>query len=251
MSDEMHPFTLVSVHGYAGDLHQIRWLLPYYLHHRTHVVICAPEDSPITPAQLSNRPEIRYINAGRRAYVGQLSLDRQAIHLQKLLEAGPYQWFLMNDSDSVCLSPRLPDYLFSDPGKVWSNIVSDECHPRAANYPFPRLAFQPPYFMSRHCVEQLVAIAPKVPADVDGIEPRTPFLDWAMMSWSVRAGLRYQSFPDGVSCPSNHENKASCDAMSNAVQNEGKIFIHSVKRREMILRLAYDRLRYKKVHKIK
>jgi len=247
----MNENTLVSVHGYAGDLHQIRWLLPYYLHHQCPVAICAPEDSPITSSILSPRKEIRYINAGKRAYIGQLSLDRQAIHLQKLLEAGPYQWFLMNDSDSVCLSPRLPDYLFADPSIVWSNVVSDEMHPRAATYPFPRLAFQPPYFMSRSCVEKLVEVAPRVPADVDGIEARTPFIDWCMMAWSIRAGLGYRSFPDGISVPTNEDNRASCDCMDNEVQHNGKIFLHSVKRREMILRVAYSRLRYKKSHNIK
>lgn len=242
----MNENTLVSVHGYSGDLHQIRMMLHYYLHHHCPVVVCAPDDAPITPPVLSHRPEIRYINAGKRAYVGPVSLERQAIHLQKLLEAGPYQWFLMNDSDSVCLSPKLPDYLYGATGVLWSNIVSDEMHPREPGYPYPRLAFQPPYFASRDVLEKLVAIAPHVEAN-----PRTPFIDWCMMAWAVRAGVPFKSFPDGMSVPTNEDNRASCQCMSEGVQLYGKIFLHSVKRREMILRVAYDRLRYKRVNKIK
>lgn len=241
----MNENTLVAVCGYAGDAHQIRNALPYYTHHHCPLLVLSPEDAPITAKLVLLKPEISYRTGGVRAYIGQPSLDRQKRFFEILLEY-PYHYFLLHDSDSVCLSPKLPDYLYAEPNVVWSNIVSDAMHPRPEGYPYPRLAFQPPYFLSRQSMAKLVEVADSVPGD-----PRTPFVDWCMMAWTVKAGLAYKGFPDGVSSPTNDDDVSSVTAVSNAVRNEGKIFIHSVKTLHILRRLGYDRVEWKRKHKAK
>lgn len=210
----LNPGLLVSVHGYDGDSHQIRNMLKLQEHHEAPVVIFSPEDSPIKKMG----PHIcRFV--GRRQYIGQLSLDRQREQLTALMEY-PFDWFLSNDSDSLCLEPKLPAYLFERKDVLWSNVVSDAMHARPPGYPWPQLAFQPPYFFSRDVLRRLISV--DVPAD-----PKTPFIDWWMMAAAVAAKIPYACFRDGMSCPTSDH--GSLAAMSDAVTNRGAIFVHSIK----------------------
>lgn len=238
----MNDKTAVAVFGYAGDCHQIQHTMPYYAHHHCPVIVLSPEDSAITKDNLKTRTEVTFRTGGVKAYTGEASLLRQKRHLEILLEY-PYEYFLMNDSDSVCLSPELPGYLYADdPAIVWSNVVSDEMHPREEGYPFPRLAFQPPYFIHRASIQKLVEAAPTVE-----VNPRTPFIDWCMMSWCVKAGLPYRGFPDGVSCPTaNYE--PGFAHMQDRIRNQGAIFLHSIKQRDVLLRMAHARVAFKRTH---
>lgn len=230
----MNENTLVAVCGYEGDAHQIRYLLPYYQHHKCPLLILSPDDSPI----VARNPSIWTRTGGKRAYIGQESLDRQLIHLKILLEH-PFKHYLVHDSDSVCLSPKLPDYVYKK-DVLWSNEVSDMMHSRPEpDYKYPRLAFQPPYFMSRNVIQALVAVADKVKAN-----PTTPFIDWCMMAWASEAGVPHESFPDGISCPSSDAH--SLNVMTNAVQRHGKIFIHSIKTMSALQQIAYARLAFKR-----
>jgi hypothetical protein len=254
----MNENTLVTAHGYGGDAHQIKMLLPYMLHHQCPIAVISPTDSPIGALQVSVRREVSFRSAGKRAYIGQDSLDRQKLQMQLLLRHYPQAWFLMNDSDSVCLSPKIPDYVYQDPNIVWSNVVDDSgVHPMAERlknikttfpdqepvYPWPQLAFQPPYFMHRSAIEKIVAVADSVRADC-----RTPFLDWAIMAWTVKAGLAYKGFPDGASCATCPELPGGLETMARLVREEGKIFVHSVKTLPPLLAIAHARLDYKRTH---
>jgi len=240
----MNPDTLVSVHGYAGDAHQVRFMMPYYRHHKCPVVVMSPTDSPILEKFVGKHPDVTYEQGGLRAYIGQLSLDRQIEHMKMLLKH-PQKFFLMNDADSVCLSPKLPQYLYDEPEVLWSQVVSDEMHVRPdPNYPWPRLAFQPPYFCSRQVLEQLLTVADKIKA-----EPQTPFIDWCMMAWAVEARVTYKNYPDGISCPTTIPQGRYW--MSSAIQNEGKIFLHSIKQFEVLRAMAIDRLMFKRKKGIK
>ena len=75
--------TLTVVCGYSGDAHQIKAFLPYYLHHNTPVLVLSPVDAPITPQQVATH-RVLFATGGKKAYVGQLSLDRQLEHLKIL-----------------------------------------------------------------------------------------------------------------------------------------------------------------------
>src|SRR5258708_5855871 len=120
MGSKMNKNTRVAVCCYAGDQHQVIESLGMYLHHACPVVILSPEDSK---AEI-NYPGVVNRFGGKRAYIGQDSLDRQAEHLRLLLEF-PENHFLIHDSDSVSLDPKIPDYLYEQPDVVWSNQVTD------------------------------------------------------------------------------------------------------------------------------
>lgn len=225
----MNSDTLVSVHGYAGDQHQIRNALSVYEHHKCSVVIFSPEDSKIEKMG----PHIcRFV--GKRAYTGPESLVRQKLQLRALLEY-PFNWFLANDSDSVCLSPKIPDYLYQEPEVLWSNKVSDMMHVRPAGYSWPRFALQPPYFMARRVVERILSVADDV-----ACEPQTPFIDWVMMAWAVASGCPNNNFRDGASYPTRNSPEG-LHVMRTAVREHGKIFVHSIKDRLVLDRLIRDR----------
>jgi hypothetical protein len=237
----MNDQTLVTVHGYAGDVTQVNMLMPYFKHHGCPVMILSPEDSKITPNLITDSAGVDFRYGGVRAYIHQPSLDRQLIHLKMML-ADPrnFQWFLANDSDSVVLAAELPEYLYSEKATVWSNRVCDRIpnRARAADYPWPELAFQPPYFFSRYALEKLIEVAPSCPGDLV-----CPFIDWAMMAWTVRAGLTHRGFPEGASCgtPPNSDGLAN---MLRIVELEGKFFLHAIKDKQSFHEIVYARLRY-------
>lgn len=219
----MNENTRIAICCYAGDQHQIIKVLGIYLHHQCPVVVLSPEDSK---AEI-NYPGIENRFVGKRCYVGQDSLDRQRLHLQELLKF-PENHFLINDADSMCLSPKIPDYLYAEPDLVWSNIVNDGIPEHQSAYPmrFPHIAFQPPYFLSRKTIGALLAVAGDIVAN-----PILPFIDHYMVQLALRAGLSYRSFRDGVSCPISWDTPSKTVAL-NGVRNEGLVFIHSVKRQE-------------------
>jgi hypothetical protein len=177
----------------------------------------SPDDSPITGIG----PHW-CLTAGKRAYTGPLSLVRQRLQLQRLLEL-PFSHYLLHDSDSICLSSTLPDYIFHQDA-MWSNIVNDQIHIRPADWSYPRLAFQPPYFMSRDLLEKFLVQADK--SQTEGLQ--TPYIDFWMMAVTHEANLPYLGFLDGASCgtpPGTMGHKL----MRELVERDGKRFCHSIK----------------------
>lgn len=241
----MNDGTLVVICGYAGDAHQINTLLPYFVHHKRHILVLSPDDAPILPKHLYLRDikNISFQTGGKRAYTGQLSLDRQIEHMKILLQTpGDFKTFLMHDSDSVVLSSVLPNYLYNEPDVLWSNVVSDAMHDphRPAGYPWPHLAFQPPYFTSRATLQKLVDVGPTVSAD-----SHTPFIDWAMMAWAVRAGIPWKNYPDGASAPTTPGSDA-LRMMTELAGRHGRYILHSVKTPLALKQLAWARVEFLK-----
>jgi hypothetical protein len=228
----MNADTLVTVHGYSGDAHQIRAALSVYEHHKCPVVIFSPADSKIEKMG----PHICE-GVGKRAYTGPESLVRQKLQMEAMLKY-PFNWFLANDSDSMCLSPLIPQYLYKEPDVLWSNEVSDMMHNRPAGYKWPRLAFQPPYFMSRRVIEQLLTVADSVEC-----EPQTPFIDWVMMAWAIASGCAHKNFHDGASYPTRNSPEG-LHVMRGVVRNRGKVMVHSIKDARVLRWLVQDRTMY-------
>lgn len=171
---------LISIHAYAGDEERVKAFMPWHEAHGHPVCILSPEDSPVTFL-----PSVRL---GKRAYIGQDSLDRQYLHL-KFLSEQPYDYFLMHDSDSLCLTPKIPDYVFQ-PDVFFSNEV---CDPRPHETGLPKLAFQPSYALSKETLQRLVEVAPSVVPD-----PITPYIDNIMLRWVYAAGVKHQAFENSV-----------------------------------------------------
>lgn len=226
---------MMAVFGYAGDAHQIRDQMKVHESLNIPIVIMSPTDAPIKRMG----PHICR-HAGKRAYVGQDSLDRQSQQMRILLEY-PFDYYLLNDSDSVCLSAQLPRYLFNSSNVLWSNVVSDEMHKRMPGYPWPRLAFQPPYFMSRSVLERFLSVADTVKA-----EPQTPFIDWWMMAVAVRAGIIYRNFSEGASLPSSDAHTRNVMA---TLVSHGKYFLHSIKKPDVLAEMLDQRRRFVKNHR--
>jgi hypothetical protein len=212
--------TLVTVHGYAGDAHQITGNLPSIEHHELPIVIFSPLDSPINKMG----PHICR-HGGKRAYTGQDSLDRQLIHMRMMLEYD-FDFYLAHDSDSLLLSKEIPEYVYSHPYEVFSNQVID---PRinwpqfGPNFhkPLPAIAMQPPYFYSRDSLEKMVAVGP-------GIKmcPTCPFIDWYMVQLVYAAKLKHSRFMNCVSCGTSHPE--GLDTALKAIA-QGANFVHTSK----------------------
>lgn len=239
----MNSDTRVAICAYAGDQHQVIKSLGVYLHHKCPVVVLSPEDS---------KAEIRYPGienrfAGKRAYIGQDSLDRQRLHLQLLLTF-PENHFLVHDADSMCLSPEIPAYLYREPDVVWSNLVNDDIPEHLPEFAtrdnWPHVAFQPPYFLSRKTIQKMLSVA-----DHPGVKasPIMPFIDFYFVQLTMTAGLPYRRFTHCVSC-SDHPSLLGTEIMSKQVREDGAVFIHSVKRPEVYQRLLRDRNEYLRTH---
>lgn len=223
----MNPDLLVVCHCYSGDRQQVLDLLPMMEHHQAPIVIVSPEDSHVCGIG----PHLCRF-AGKRAYVGQDSWDRQHLQLKLLLEY-PQKWFLLNDSDSFVMTPKLPDYLFEDTNTVFSNQVTDFRIPGESwrgNPPwsidyhkgYPLIAMQPPYFLAREALEAIVA-------NSEGLRacPTTPFIDWWWVPACYAAGVKHKPFRTGASCETVTPHGVA--VMSECVIKRGATFIHSVK----------------------
>jgi hypothetical protein len=231
----MNEDTRIIVCCYEGDAHQIN--LDAMRRHECPVTIMSPEDS---------RAEIRHEGvdcafAGKRAYIGQDSLDRQLAQMKKMLTY-PEKFFLMHDSDSVLLDAKIPAYLYEDPNIVWSNQVDDAIPEHQATFQpgWPHVAFQPPYFCSREVLEKLVA-AGESGDDRVKATPVMPFIDYYMVQLTMVAGLPWRRLMDCVSCPIAADPRGTPAphhletlAMGRkiaygAVLNHGAVFAHSIK----------------------
>lgn len=191
--------TLIAVFGYGpsrnpdeawfvsrkGDVDRIKMLMPYYEHHKCPIVFMSPSDAPIT----SMGGHICR-SAGKRAYIGQTSLDRQRDHLRILLEY-PQEYFLLNDSDSCCFTPEIPRYVYDNcDGIFWSNEITES---RPHESPYPKIAMQPPYFLNRKSLATMLAVADRIVA-----HPITPFIDHYMLQLVCESGLKHESFLDHI-----------------------------------------------------
>lgn len=216
----MNEKTLVSVQCYLGDVGRVLNNMASYLHHHpAPVVIMSPKDSQVNIPGLICR-ELD----GNQAYIGEESLARQRSCLKTLLEY-PFEFYLLNDSDSVCISPEIPRYLYADREVFWSNELPD---PRTHPTELPRLAFQAPYFFSRDVLKKLVAVCDDVKAN-----PVTPYIDHFMLQLVYAADVRHKSFtsmesPHG-SCFHCSESATWEDMQSERIKNHRRVMLHQVK----------------------
>lgn len=246
----LNPDTRVAVCCYQGDAHMVSDALEFHLHHECPVTILSPADSPVT----IDHPGVDNKHGGGVGYIYQVSLDRQAEHLRLLLEY-PENFFLINDSDSVVLSPKLPAYLYENPDTVWSNQVFDDIPEHQSTFPtgWPHVAFQPPYFLSRKTIERMLAV--KDHPDVQAT-PVMPFIDYYMLQLTMVAGLAWQRFNDCISCPISvdlqklHVSARDKETYGMGMQiareavNRGGIFLHSIKNGRAIRELMEVRKGY-------
>jgi hypothetical protein len=232
----MNPDTRVSVHCYAGDGHQVRDALELYTHHDCPITVLSPADSPVTiegldcryAGQRDGSVEHRLVDGAIRIVTKGPIANQRQVEQMKVLLSYPENFFLMNDADSFCLSPKFPDYLYQQPDIVWCNHVNDTLpmnQPGYAGYPpdFPHAALQPPYFLSRRSMERLLSV-------VDQIVPNEvmPWIDHFMLQMAYKAKVPYRRFPDSVASDVDRYPQNLAPAL-DLIRRNGAVFVHSSK----------------------
>jgi len=215
--------TLVAVCCYQGDAHQVVNALPVYQQHGCKVVILSPEDSPVVI------PGVECQHAGKRAYIGADSLHRQLRYFEKLL-LFPHTYMLLHDSDSLCLSAKIPERLYYESEKtVWSNEVQE---PRPHASPYPKIAMQPPYFLTRDSIWRMLNIAGRL-----NVHPITPYVDWFMLALTCEAGLKHMPFTHFEHpsyCDKPFEGTDPWQQLDYRIRYMGTNFVHPIKTPEQV-----------------
>lgn len=225
----MRQHILVSVQCYGASAGEKPWedspegdaplaaaLLPCHERLQASIVILSPVDAPV---RWMGSHICRH--AGKRAYIGQDSLDRQIECLKILLEY-PFEYYLMNDADSCCLAAELPKVLYEGAAEtLWSNLLVE---PRLHKSPYLKLAAQLPYFLTRESLKRLLEVAPRVRA-----HPITPFIDWFMVALACEAGLKLRSFAELENPPLDLADANTSYATRYGRIRNGAIMIHPIK----------------------
>lgn len=222
-----NPSTLVAVFCYQGDADLVRRALPIHCAHGCPVIILSPADSPVSIA-----PHI-CAALGKRAYIGADSWTRQHEHLKYLLTF-PHSYFLLNDADSFCVSATIDRRLYEQAtDTLWSNEVNE---PRPHASPYPKIAAQPPYFLTRQSIQKMLDASARVP-----VHPITPYLDYAMLAWACEAGLQHRAFTE-LEHPSDYvfrasetdPEKAAWQQLDYRIRYRGTCFCHPIKTQEHV-----------------
>ena len=245
-----NPDTLVAVSAYAGDLNQVQNNMQFYTHHGCPVVILSPTDSPITG--LGSR-DVVCRQAGLKGWIGAHTLTRQVEFLKILLEY-PKNFYLFNDADSICLTGKIPQYLYEGGDVIWSNEVPDL---NPGHSYLPKLALQPPYFLTRKTIIGLIKAAKNPPPSYTCPGPTTSpegtlmpvptdCIDHYMLQLAHGSGYAHKNFLDGASFET--ASKLGLETMSGLVSNHGRVMIHQVKTRIVLRTLHAARMQYVRTH---
>lgn len=219
----MNNDTVISVHCYQGDADLVRRAMPIHCAHGCPVIVLSPEDSPVVIQTHWAK------HLGKRAYIGADSWTRQHEHLKYLLTF-PQKYFLLNDADSFCVSAHIPKQLYLEADNtLWSNEVAE---PRPHASPYPKIAAQPPYFLTRDSIQRMLQASARVP-----VHPITPYLDYAMFAWACEAGLQHRAFTE-----LEHFSRAEGDyggtdswtQLSYRIRYMGTCFCHPIKTQEQV-----------------
>jgi hypothetical protein len=247
--------TLVSIHCYAGDKTQVLDQLRFHRRLGHNIVILSPEDAPVRIDGMDCR------TGGQAEWCGWKSLKRQFNHMRQLASM-PYEWYLMNDSDSLCIQRSIPEYLYEDENILWSNteynLTTD--HPNLSQqyryprgYSFPHVGFTPPFFMSKVVLNRLLSMEDEFPRDGDQL---LPCIAWQMMVLAVMADVEYRTYPTAPGFRSSFAAYTHSDMHSNgfkvdgaaqmvAAVEHGQTMLHSIKHPEVLAEVsrAHERFR--------
>jgi hypothetical protein len=230
----MNANTGVFVSAYAGDKHQVESNLSAFMHHECPVIILSPANAPITEVS-DSRVHCQWM--GEAGWAGPHTLVRHRLFLEAMLKFD-FQWYLMNDADSICLSPELPAYLYE--GRLaWSNEVRDL---NAGTSHIEKIAVQPPYFFHRDVLVGLIKAAENPPVsyygELTGDPIPTGCIDHYHWQLTVGSGFPHFNFHTGASWETTSE--FGLDQMARAVNYLGKVLIHQVKSRYVLERLLLE-----------
>lgn len=231
---------LVAVSCYAGDAHQVENNFKYYSHHGVPVIVLSPENAPVRQIEKAESTETYYHQLGQAGWIGPHTLGRQKKFLQVLQQQSEFDYFIFHDADSVCLSPKLPSYLFKNSDIFFSNEM-----PNYDGEPsfLPKVAFEPPFVFSRRVLERLLLFADRpahsYPVDSVSYSLSSQAIDHFMLRIAESAGVPHRPFFDGAGF--NTQTSEGLEAMLESVREGGKIFLHSIKTMEVLQRVEEAR----------
>lgn len=218
----MNEDTLVVVHCYQGDAALVRTCLKCFVHHERPVLILSPADSPVE----IEYPGVENKSAGKAGWKGIHTLWRQMDHWGLALESDA-QWFLLNDADSLCITPEIPAYLYTDPYKVWCNVLCHENEHQEDDHP----NLNPPYFMHRNVLTALLERGRELEPPPDDVDPDIPpgaywqAIDgfYTMLTLN-ELKIPYENYPDGATTWPR-----GWGDMVDQVKDRGARMLHGVK----------------------
>jgi hypothetical protein len=185
--------TRTVVLAYQGDAKQVVEMLPLWEHHGNPVTILSPADSAV------NIPWVECRNVGEVAHFGPKAQQRHLAQMKLLIDEYPDEYFFINESDSFCVSPRLPDYLYSKPSTFWTNGGRDESTLDGRLEARPRerwFSFQGPWWMPRTIIERMVAAAPLLTYD-----GRLKWVDLYLSELAFAANVPFRIMPQAICMP--------------------------------------------------
>jgi hypothetical protein len=197
--------------------------LPLWRHHGSQVVIMSPWDSQLViPGSL-------FAFVGEDEWAGAKSIERWVKMLawcDRECHNKGYRYVLMHESDSVCLTSKLPEYLTAPENEeiFFSNEMPENAEPRIQE--FYCLA---PWFFSAKVVRKLMAFI-----QTEFFWPVGPLHgDRWLGQLLVASGVAHRKFEPGIGCGTLGpvtapdrlpELNQVCDAVRN-----GAVMIHGVK----------------------
>lgn len=243
----MNANTLIAISAYAGDIGQVETNLPAYLHHGCPVLLLTPTDAPIERISCA---KVKCRSVGLKGWIGPQTLERQRLFLELMLKESHQLWFLLHDADSICLTPRIPAYLYEHQSVFWSNEVLDT---NPGSSILPKIALQPPYFFSRFVLEQLLEAAKHPSASYFDPTPHgdlpvpTECIDHYMLQlvYGVQT-ISHRNFINGASFRTDTSEELA--TMVDLVQTHGHVMIHQVKRHEVYHRLVEAHAKCRRLH---
>jgi hypothetical protein len=205
--------------------------LPYFTHHQRPVLLLSPEDMPVR----IEHPGVTYKSAGEHGWKGPQTIHRQVDHWKLTLEED-FEWVLLNDADSMCITPELPGYLYSEPDTLWCNVLCHEEEHREDDHP----NLNPPYFTHRSVLEKMVD-----GADALGEIPMDAFLephDWGQAIDGFythlvmdELKLTWKDFFDGITTWPR-----GIHGVLSQVRGRGARFIHGIKNSTHLNLVAWE-----------
>jgi hypothetical protein len=184
--------------------------LPLWLQHGHRVVVSMPRDS------FTQIAGVECVAHGGEGYTGPRSLDRWKEILDWLWDQ-PYEFYLMHESDSICLSREIPEYLYSQYDVFHSNELPDNGVP-----PTQQVYCMAPWFFSRGVLNRLRAAAKSAAY-------RPPYHGDRWVGQLVEEeGIPHRLFSPGIACGTILPESSDLEQVLAAVRS-GARMIHGIK----------------------
>jgi len=202
--------TLILVQAFAPYAEMVARHLPLWRRHGCRVVISSPRNSF---CEISG---VECVAHGEEGHAGPVSLDRWK-EILRWLWGQPYEFFLMHESDSVCLSDRIPEYLYDNYDTFFSNELLDNANP-----PTQQAYCVAPWFFSRGVLRRVNVASEKAAY-------RPPFHgDRWVGQLLEEEGIPHRGFSPGVACGTLFPGSGDLPIVRSALR-AGASMIHGVK----------------------